>query len=399
MAKSGRQNNALKYLLLLIAVIVAIAIIYSIYKAPPTTKMQGSGTNSYTVELTDPLAAPSGTQALVITYSEIMLRSSSYPYSYTNININGSVDLTTLNGTASTIALINNTSNQSFDGAALIVDSANITLDGITYNVTVPSGSISANITGETNATSSGVLISLSPIVMQIYNSSHKESFTMTAYAKAVALSKGYAESSGAAYIDANTSIAPQYGSALNASNLSIYSASATYGNTTAINVYISNNANSPSKITGIMLSGYAMETSANPPSMNQSLNSSSAIVGIFENLALNSTVLGDIDASGNITANDSIYVDDAEQFSTDYHNTLAFVAYPGGTLQLPATQQQEISSGYVIGPHQKAELSFYGTMDIGNGGTVLLIPNQTYSMELLGQGAAASYSLTASAT
>jgi hypothetical protein len=393
----------------IIVIIIAIgAAVFFLMKGTTTasgttTVPSTSKTNSksYAVQMTDPESVPSGTQAFIVTYSQVKLKNSGSS-TYTNLQSSGTVNLTALdaNGQAQTIAILNST-NASFDGATLLITSAKIVMNNTNYTVAVPNGQVMANVSGSSNSSTGGMLIDLSPVVVQVYGSSNT-SFAMAASASAVPISRAEINSSGATTLGANTSLTAGESAALSSSlsNVSVNSATAAVsGNSTSLTVALTNTGSTNAVIKAITLSGYARAASPGNTSASASASSNSSnqsASSIFGGLLLNNSVSGDLNVSGNLTAQAKLYIAQATVFQNNYHNSLNFVVNSNGEMQLPQSQSQVGASGYVIAPHQNATFKFNGVAALGYKNMVaILIPNQSYSVEAIGNAQASAASTT----
>jgi hypothetical protein len=135
------------------------------------TASAGSQGNSVFFRLTDPPKVPSGTQALNITYSSIQAHVSAGGESrWISGNGSGALNLMNLINTSQVIGTGNVPENASIDKVSFSITSAKIIINGTSYNVTVPSSKLTANVTGTNKVSSnSSVLIDISPVVAAIY--------------------------------------------------------------------------------------------------------------------------------------------------------------------------------------------------------------------------------------
>jgi hypothetical protein len=461
----SNQNNALGYAVAAIVVIIIIAGgVYLVTKgktsAPTTltttiptstttisnstntTTVNGNSTSKYVVQMTDPPSVPNGTSAFIVTYSQVSLHEQGSANVIT-IPASGSVNVLALSGKARTVAIVQNTANATFNSATFTVASAQIVINGTAHNVTIPNPNVTASISGSSNtSTRGGVIISLQPAVVEVYNSSGSAQFTMSASAKALAVSSAQINATGGATIGLNTTISASESaqiSALTNATITVSGVSIkTTGNSTQLTFTATNNGNSSAIIQGVMLSGYARQaSSANASSSYSSSpmqaysqgvtvgsNTSVSSNGVSSNTAvtansttstnstvkpidviataasaINTTVMSDLHVS-TATATSTLYVTQAQNFQNNYHNTLSFAVGSNSTLQLPHTTSQATASGYVIAPHTNATFTFSGEASLGSNSSVaVLIPNQTYWVQVIsstGVSAATSAKATA---
>lgn len=149
-----------------IVVIIALGAVLLTGQKTQSTTTGGAGTSYASVLLTDPPQVPAGTSALVAGYSSIAVHSPSS--GWISSNESGSVDLLTLTNTTQVLANLNLSTNTTIDMVRFAVSNATITVNGTTYNVTVPSGQITASLTpSKVNGTTT-VLVQLSPTIVTI---------------------------------------------------------------------------------------------------------------------------------------------------------------------------------------------------------------------------------------
>ncbi len=151
-----------------VIVIIAIAAIVLMRTASP------SGTTQYYLQLTDPPQVPVGTTSLVATYTSVRLHEtfSNGTGTWINSSESGSVDLMSLVNVSQIIAEFQVSANAIVDKAQLDISSANITINGTTYPVTIANPVITVNIQqNATSSNSSSILVDLSPTVVTIFTS------------------------------------------------------------------------------------------------------------------------------------------------------------------------------------------------------------------------------------
>lgn len=350
-----------------------------------STGTSGSESSAYPVMMTDPATTPPGTQALVVSYSNVKLRQAgtdSYVSATMNGQASGSVNVLNLTGNTQTIASYQNSANASFDQVVFTITSAQTTINGTTYSVPVSNSQVTANITGTANG---GAVVQFSPVLVQLYNGPGK--FTLVSSARAGAVSKQTVNSSGTAAVGTVTALNSAETASLNTgASLSLDSVSTyTVSNQTMVNATVTNNGNTSIVITNLVLNGAAREAPAS------SINST---VGL--NASVNASLLGILGAGVNV----QVVAQQAAQFQADYHNQLNFVVSSDGSLQVPSTQAQASASGYVLAPGKSATLTFNGAANLGSTGRVaILIPNESYmASTVANEGLTSSTTTTAKA-
>jgi uncharacterized cupredoxin-like copper-binding protein len=151
-------------------VILAILLVAVALLLLPQSGVAQSG-NLVALQITDPAQVPAGTQSLVIAYSSLAvhLSNASGSSGWVSSNSTGSVNLLAVLNLTQTIGTVSVPANASIDMVRFTVSSANITVNGTTYNVTVPSGMLTAHVTGRTSVSGgASVLLDLSPVVASI---------------------------------------------------------------------------------------------------------------------------------------------------------------------------------------------------------------------------------------
>jgi hypothetical protein len=156
-------------IVILAILLVAVALLLLPQSLPQSSAAQSS--NLVALQITDPAQVPVGTQSLVIAYSSLAvhLSNASGSSGWVSSNSTGSVNLLAVLNLTQTIGTVSVPANASIDMVRFAVSSANITVNGTTYNVTVPSGMLTAHVTGRTSVSGgASVLLDLSPVVASI---------------------------------------------------------------------------------------------------------------------------------------------------------------------------------------------------------------------------------------
>lgn len=146
------------------------------------------------IRLTDPPNVPSGTSALVISYSSVSAHVNSNSISgWIKSNDTGTIDLMSLLNVSQVIAGIKLPKNYTINQLRFNITSAHITINGTVYNVTVPSGQVTTKVAQNGGITAnSSLLIDLSPTVVAIYTG-NSTVFVMVPAVKAVVTNNGNA--------------------------------------------------------------------------------------------------------------------------------------------------------------------------------------------------------------
>lgn len=157
----------------IVVVLVGVFLLTNSSTSSPTGTTQSQSQNSNStiaLMLTDPPLVPSGTTALVINYSSIGVQVSNVQHSgWIYSNSSGRIDLLSLLNLSQTIGTLSVSSNASIQSVEFNVASATITVNGTSYNVTIPSGKVIAHVQGVSPVNgNSSILLSLSPTVATI---------------------------------------------------------------------------------------------------------------------------------------------------------------------------------------------------------------------------------------
>jgi hypothetical protein len=156
--------------IVIVAILLVAVALLLLPQSLPQSSVAQSG-NLVALQITDPAQVPAGTQSLVIAYSSLAvhLSNASGSSGWVSSNSTGSVNLLAVLNLTQTIGTVSVPANASIDMVRFAVSSANITVNGTTYNVTVPSGMLTAHVTGRTSVSGgASVLLDLSPVVASI---------------------------------------------------------------------------------------------------------------------------------------------------------------------------------------------------------------------------------------
>lgn len=154
------------------AATVAVILILSLFALMTFGIPTASAANQVAFRLTDPPKVPNGTQALNITYSSIQahIAGSGNESGWISGSGSGTIDLMDLINSSQVIGTGKIPANASIDLVRFSIEFARIVVNNVTYNVTVPNGQLTANVTGISVVnSSSSILIDLSPVVAAIY--------------------------------------------------------------------------------------------------------------------------------------------------------------------------------------------------------------------------------------
>lgn len=438
-----------------IIVVLAVVLVAWLLVSPSHQAAQpGSGTVQFAasqtpVMLTDPPIVPTGTTALVITYSSVKVHTSGSSGSgWLNATGSGTINLMSLLNTTEVIGAANISANSTINMISFNVTSATITINGTTSNVTVPSRTVTAHITGESkvNATS-GLLLDLSPTVAAIYTA-NSTVFVMVPSVRAIVVG------------NRNVSVQHSVGSraALNASekqdledakaNISIASSSLSVnGNSTVLSVTVKDNSNFSVLLRHILVFGnysvvVASSTGANASvhvvedngSVSDRRNNTEGGANAHVNVTsreTSSTDNGGVNAHSNVTVNitaspntsavhadnanvppaasnsssDALGASESEFVSEGIHvqhtRMFNFLVSNSGALILPSlsSEFEGQNAGYNLTAGSTVTFTFSGNMSFGEGHiTITPSVGSTYKLVVSGEhGSYATANVTAS--
>ena len=150
-----------------IAALAILALAYVVISAG-----FASAVNTVPITLTDPPLVPNGTTSLYINYSSVALHVSGSDNSsgWVTSNNSGTINLLSLVNFSQVIAGVKLQNNSFIDLARFKISSAQIAINGTTYNVSVPNGQITVPLVGKNKVNSTaGVMIDFSPTVAAAY--------------------------------------------------------------------------------------------------------------------------------------------------------------------------------------------------------------------------------------
>ncbi len=253
--------------------------------------VQQASAVSIPVLLTDPPHAPVGTSAILISYSSVALHLSNAGNTSGWIMGSGSgkLNLSSLVNVSQVIANVSIPVNSLINQVRFNVSAASITINGTTYNLTIPSNHISAHITSDSKINaSSGALLDLSPTIATIYTS-NSTIFVMVPSIRAIVIGNQSANINS--HVGKKITLEKSQMQDLNhtSPNLSISSFSAfTNKSNTKIVIRVKNNGNSSVVINHVLLKGMFNTSIQLPNNTNinirEIVNHSDPIPQIIEN-------------------------------------------------------------------------------------------------------------------
>lgn len=243
------------YIIALVAMLVAIGAIAFV----ATQLMNSAGVAQVTVpvRLTDPPTVPNGTQALLISYSSVAVHfnGGSNATGWISAAGNGSINLLSLINESEVIGSVTIPKNSIVDMIRFNVTSASIEINGTYYNVTVPSRSVLAHVSGRGNVNSSaGLLLDLSPVVATIYTNM-STIFVLVPSVRAVVAPNGNTST----FIGTRAQISEYERTHLETAKANISITSATLsqtGNATNFSITVRNNGNQSVLLSHVLIYG-----------------------------------------------------------------------------------------------------------------------------------------------
>ncbi len=209
------------------------------------------------IRLTDPPTVPAGTNALLISYSSLQVhtKGQSNATGWISASGNGSVDLMSLINESEVIGSVKIGANTLVDMIRFNVTSARIVINGTAYNVTVPSGMVTAHIGGAGRVNSSAnLLLDLSPSVVTIYTNT-STIFVLVPSVRAVVVPGNGSSASIGARVPLNVNERANIGEG--SPNITVSSAGlAQIGNMTRFSITVRNNGNGSVQLDHIFVYG-----------------------------------------------------------------------------------------------------------------------------------------------
>ncbi|HUB92772.1 MAG TPA: DUF4382 domain-containing protein [Candidatus Saccharimonadales bacterium] len=313
-------------------------------------------------QLTDPPQVPAGTQALVISYSSVRAHLSGPDNNTGWISGTGSgtVDLMGLVNSSTLIGSAIIPANASIDQVSFAVTSSYITINGTTYNVTVPGGQITAAVNAE-RISNGSILIDLSPTIVTLVTD-NSTVFVMLPSVKAV-------------FVGSRKLVNPaRLRGFQEGENITVGSSGlSSFGNNMTFSVTVRNNGNRSMDIRDVFL--YGNFSVLLLPAMDaQSKQYPDAGGDVHQNLG---TILNDrgvqIDENGSVDLNSPGMVN-LVRLGVLIRNikALGFVVGSNGQLSLPYGDNATYGSGYLLAPGASATFSFSGTASFDSGRIVI---------------------------
>ena len=446
----ANTNRMLKIVIPAIVIIAVIYIAVSLSRGPSVLPAVPGGA-ILSFQMTDPPQVPVGANALLISYSSIEahVAGNGTGTGWFAVNGNGTVNLMAL---VNQSQIIGNTSVQAGDEVNLVrfnVTSARIEINGTYYNVTVPSGAITAHV--QNSAAVNGnqsVLLDMAPVIATIYTS-NSTLFVLVPSLRAVVVSN--ASTASHAKIGASFNLNASARAELEAykPNISISNASvAVSGNSTSIKVTVKNSGNSSVAINHLFLYGNESVSVSNAAqhtimikggdhgnveiegigingtgNLTLGINSNADLHGVANgsigaDVGINTSIRSGSHASQNNSENESasgsgnassqartsdsgmadvnVSENESENMLVNvgvdmvHFGSFTFIVGSNGNMTLPSSSGEvEGNVGLVIPANSSATLTFSGDMTFGNSRLVaVLSKGSLYRMTVSGENA-----------
>ncbi|MGC8533811.1 MAG: DUF4382 domain-containing protein [Candidatus Parvarchaeum sp.] len=159
-----------------VAVVIVVLVIAAVLLYHPSIVSKTVSTTaaaSVPIAMTDPAEVPANTTSLYISYSsfKILYFTANGSANSESVNSTGSINLLSLVNSSQVLASANLPLNSMIKSIQFSVVSANITINGTTYAVKVPSPIITANVPANFNKinSSSSLILDFTPAVVTVY--------------------------------------------------------------------------------------------------------------------------------------------------------------------------------------------------------------------------------------
>ncbi|MDE1869660.1 MAG: DUF4382 domain-containing protein [Candidatus Micrarchaeota archaeon] len=379
----------LGYLIGIIVVVIAAFLLFSLggYAGPisGTTTIQNStttilATNSsissqqqVPILMTDPPQVPSGTSAVVIAYSSIMLHLTGGPQSgWVSAKGDGTINLLSAVNSSTVIGSANLSANSSINLVRFNVSSATITVNGTTSNLTLQNSNVTVALTRDSRVTSnSSVLIDFFPTII-LDSSANATTYSMAPSARAIVVANATVRTNAGVGARVNLSASMRSQLSASAPNLTIVSASiGSTNNITSVSVDVMNNANSSANISGVAIFGRT---------------SGSVNVGAAAGISI-----GGAGIKNNIVAA-------AAASHVVSLGAISLSATSSGALLAAQSRADWQSAGYIVPPFSSVNLTYSGKITYQNGTVETnLISGGEYRLVVFGtQGVTTAITVTA---
>jgi hypothetical protein len=256
--RDNMTKNKLPYAAALVVALLVIGSVVFLAVQSLHTPVSSGGTQTLVpVRLTDPPTVPNGAQALFIGYSslQVHMQGQSNTTGWISSTGNGTINLMSLVNESQVIGSVKLSQNASVNMIRFNVTSASIVINGTAYNVTVPSGRVTARITGQGTVNgSTSLLLDLSPVVATIYTNTSTV-FVLVPSVRAVVV--GGANASAA--IGSKTALSANDKAELESArpNITISAVSLSQsGNATQFSVTVKNSGNRSVQLSHILVYG-----------------------------------------------------------------------------------------------------------------------------------------------
>ncbi len=401
MANKQMQTIGIIVIIVVVLAIIGILILssgsskgsgYTTVPAGSTTiqsSASSASTGTYPILLSDPQQVPRGTSALIIGYSSVQAHVAGG--SWAQAQGSGTINLTAIQNQAQVIALANLSSNANIDMVRFSITSAQIIINGTTYDVQVQSPQVAAQVYSNTSAP--GVLVEITPAVIPLYSNVNGTTFILAPSLSAVPATNV----STSASLGSRTSLSSSAMAQLSgvSSQLQVATAQLSYVNssgTGTLSITIRNNGHQPAVLQNVYL--YGNQSIKAVAAGSPTIGISALVPGTTSNVSIINGAPVDFQLTSQTNASVTALVE-AGVAASDYQ-MLPFQVNSNGNMQL-INSKAVIGGSYAIPPQSSATLTFSGSMS-ASGGYLQFKPigNKEYTIVVQGMNGTV---ITANAT
>ena len=172
------MNKTLPVIAIIIVVLVVAVVLVEYPNIVPKASVS-TGTASVPIAMTDPAEIPANTTSLYISYSSfrVVYFTANASANTLNVNVSGSVNLLSLVNVSKVLAVAALPANSFIKEVQFNVVSANATINGTTYNVSVLSPIVTATVPASFNKinSSSSLVLDFTPALITVYAANSTE--------------------------------------------------------------------------------------------------------------------------------------------------------------------------------------------------------------------------------
>ncbi len=389
------NNEASRFLPYLVGALVMIAIagIYFSGVLSGAAASSPGGASLVSVRLTDPPFVPPGTTALYINYSSVQLHTIGTGNAWVQGTGSGTINLLTLVNASQVIGDVYLNPNTTVDKIRFNITAARVVINGVSYEVKVPTGQITAQLpaSDQVNANES-LLLDFSPTVSQLYNAS-TETFVMLPSIKAAVMDNESQEARG--HIGQRfTLIGPERTTLYDdAGQCAILNASVAILNASANRIVftVKNNGNTSVDITHVLLYGAVQSNFTTAPLADHEHQGPGTILNMLH-MQVFSMMQGWMPAPLPTPGRAPM------SSSMGSNGVIMFTVQRNGSIGMPFTQADMLQPGNVLAPGATATFTLNRNISVADEHMLVsLVPNESYRLVVIGgHGMVATANVTA---